>query len=84
MALCPICKRELPAAPEAGAPLPFCSRRCADVDLLRWLNGAYAIPAAADESENEGQESKADVDEARDPMRENGAVDFGGRLKGRH
>lgn len=23
---------------------PFCSRRCADVDLGRWLNGAYRIP----------------------------------------
>jgi endogenous inhibitor of DNA gyrase (YacG/DUF329 family) len=34
---------------------PFCSRRCADVDLGRWLKGAYAIPAAelADETENE-------------------------------
>lgn len=25
---------------------PFCSKRCADVDLNRWFNGAYAIPAA--------------------------------------
>jgi uncharacterized protein len=24
---------------------PFCSRRCADVDLSRWLKGSYAIPA---------------------------------------
>jgi endogenous inhibitor of DNA gyrase (YacG/DUF329 family) len=24
---------------------PFCSRRCADVDLARWLKGGYAIPA---------------------------------------
>lgn len=23
---------------------PFCSRRCADIDLSRWLKGAYAIP----------------------------------------
>ena len=23
---------------------PFCSRRCADVDLARWLNGSYAVP----------------------------------------
>ena len=31
---------------------PFCSRRCADVDLGRWLQGVYAIPAvdAADDS----------------------------------
>ncbi|GAB4226447.1 MAG: hypothetical protein Kow0032_04060 [Methyloligellaceae bacterium] len=25
---------------------PFCSRRCADLDLARWLNGSYAIPGA--------------------------------------
>ncbi len=24
---------------------PFCSKRCADVDLSRWLGGKYAIPA---------------------------------------
>ena len=24
---------------------PFCSKHCADVDLNRWLKGAYAIPA---------------------------------------
>ncbi|PTW62067.1 hypothetical protein C8N35_101101 [Breoghania corrubedonensis] len=24
---------------------PFCSKRCADVDLNRWLSGGYAIPA---------------------------------------
>ena len=31
---------------------PFCSKRCADIDLGRWFNGAYAIPAvdAADDS----------------------------------
>ncbi len=36
---CPICK-----APTDAAYRPFCSRRCADVDLSRWLRGAYAIP----------------------------------------
>ncbi len=24
---------------------PFCSKRCADVDLGRWLNESYSIPA---------------------------------------
>ncbi len=24
---------------------PFCSKRCADVDLAKWLDGRYAIPA---------------------------------------
>ncbi len=30
---------------------PFCSKRCADIDLSRWLKGVYAIPA---EEEPEG------------------------------
>jgi endogenous inhibitor of DNA gyrase (YacG/DUF329 family) len=28
---------------------PFCSRRCADVDLQRWLAGRYAVAAVEDE-----------------------------------
>ena len=40
---CPICRR--PAVPEYR---PFCSQRCADVDLGRWLNERYAIPDADD------------------------------------
>ncbi len=32
---------------------PFCSKRCADVDLGRWLTGAYAIPAAPVEEDGE-------------------------------
>lgn len=31
---------------------PFCSRRCADLDLARWLGEGYAIPA---EEEGEGR-----------------------------
>jgi len=27
---------------------PFCSKRCADIDLGRWLKGSYAIPAVED------------------------------------
>ena len=37
---CPICKRRRPH-PDYR---PFCSRRCADVDLGRWLTGSYAHP----------------------------------------
>jgi endogenous inhibitor of DNA gyrase (YacG/DUF329 family) len=37
---CPICGK--PSRPEHH---PFCSVRCADVDLRRWLGGHYAIPA---------------------------------------
>ncbi len=39
---CPVC-----AKPAAAAYRPFCSRRCADVDLARWLNESYRIPDAA-------------------------------------
>ena len=49
-AKCPICGK--PPVPEHR---PFCSGRCADVDLSRWLGGAYAIPDAG-ESED-GDES---------------------------
>jgi hypothetical protein len=47
---CPIC-----AKPAAPASRPFCSARCADVDLHRWLSGAYAMPAAADEGRPEDE-----------------------------
>ncbi len=36
---CPICSK-----PAQKPYSPFCSRRCADVDLSRWLKGSYAIP----------------------------------------
>jgi endogenous inhibitor of DNA gyrase (YacG/DUF329 family) len=45
--LCPICRK-----PEQAAYRPFCSRRCADVDLQRWFAGRYAVPAVeAEEGE---------------------------------
>ena len=44
--LCPICRR-----PAVDAYAPFCSKRCADVDLGRWLAGAYAIPAGEEDAE---------------------------------
>ena len=37
---CPICDKET-----AKDYRPFCSRRCADVDLAKWLNGSYAVPS---------------------------------------
>lgn len=36
---CPICKK-----PPVEKFHPFCCKRCADVDLGRWLKGSYAIP----------------------------------------
>jgi endogenous inhibitor of DNA gyrase (YacG/DUF329 family) len=46
---CPICSK--PTDPQYK---PFCSRRCADVDLSRWLKGGYAIPGAPAEEEEDG------------------------------
>lgn len=44
---CPICGK-----PEVEKYRPFCSKRCADVDLNRWLTGAYAIPVTETEDED--------------------------------
>jgi endogenous inhibitor of DNA gyrase (YacG/DUF329 family) len=41
---CPICGK-----PATEASKPFCSERCRDVDLNRWLSGSYAIPGKDDE-----------------------------------
>ena len=40
---CPVCSK-----PAGEAHRPFCSRRCADVDLQRWFSGAYVVPGAPD------------------------------------
>ncbi len=49
--VCPICSK-----PAEQRFRPFCSRRCADVDLNRWLSGVYAVPVAEDEEEDERRE----------------------------
>ena len=46
---CPICGK---ATVEAFSP--FCSKRCADIDLSRWLKGVYAIPGKAAEEDEDG------------------------------
>ncbi|MGL6062890.1 MAG: DNA gyrase inhibitor YacG [Bradyrhizobium sp.] len=44
---CPICGK-----PADASSKPFCSERCRDVDLNRWLSGSYAIPARDGEEED--------------------------------
>ncbi len=44
IAPCPICKK--PATP---AHRPFCSQGCKDRDLLKWLDGKYAVVGSAEE-----------------------------------
>ena len=51
MSACPICKK--PTDPDYR---PFCSKRCADLDLSRWLKGSYAIPAVEGEGDEEGED----------------------------
>lgn len=46
---CPICEGQLVLAEFK----PFCSKRCADIDLSRWLKGGYAIPGASLDSADE-------------------------------
>jgi len=45
---CPICDR-----PVNPAVRPFCSKRCADVDLAKWLSGSYAIPSTDPEDDEQ-------------------------------
>ena len=40
---------------------PFCSKRCADVDLHRWFSGSYAIPVLEDEEEDERRDDNGDA-----------------------
>ena len=54
---CPICRK--PPDPKYR---PFCSRRCADVDLGRWLTGRYAIPADADDAPDDPPATAPDTD----------------------
>jgi endogenous inhibitor of DNA gyrase (YacG/DUF329 family) len=51
---CPICGK-----PRAQQFRPFCSKRCADVDLNRWLKGVYAVPVTENDDEDGGSGTAA-------------------------
>jgi endogenous inhibitor of DNA gyrase (YacG/DUF329 family) len=55
---CPICGK-----PRDAKYDPFCSKRCAEIDLSRWLKGVYAIPGA--ESDEDENSAPPDDDETR-------------------
>lgn len=57
---CPICKK-----PAEKAFRPFCSRRCADLDLGRWLNGSYAIPVVEEDGGEDWDTPGSEADETR-------------------
>jgi hypothetical protein len=61
---CPICGRATDQQYR-----PFCSRRCADVDLSRWLRGAYVIPDEAEDEDGERSEPPPAEKDEPDPGR---------------
>ncbi|MFM7070689.1 MAG: DNA gyrase inhibitor YacG [Planctomycetota bacterium] len=78
---CPTCQRSFdPGEFKFG---PFCSERCQQIDLGRWLRESYSFPATRDPEDGEGHEAAADreggarfesgEDDERDRMRQSGA-----------
>jgi len=55
---CPICKN-----PKSVENNPFCSTRCKDIDLSKWLIGGYVI---ANDDETENSEIEKDINEDAD------------------
>lgn len=53
---CPICGK--PAEPDHR---PFCSRRCADVDLGRWLGGHYRLPGPPADDDSDAPPRPSDA-----------------------
>lgn len=56
--VCPLCGK-----PTDAAFKPFCSKRCADVDLNRWLSGVYSVPVVEDEDEDGERPPEGDAGE---------------------
>jgi uncharacterized protein len=52
---CPICGK-----PSLTRFRPFCSRRCADVDLGRWFSELYRVPAAEEDEATEADPDPLD------------------------
>ncbi len=55
---CPLCGK-----PAATPHRPFCSRRCAELDLGRWLDGRYRIPTEEGPGEAPDEDAGATPDE---------------------
>ncbi len=57
-AKCSICGK-----PQDEKYRPFCSKRCADVDLNRWFTGRYAIASEEEDDPDEVARQQRDEDE---------------------
>lgn len=55
MSACPTCKKAVKARAE-NRSFPFCSERCRQVDLGKWLNEEYKVPSEDDGSDNDGKD----------------------------
>jgi len=53
---CPICGK-----PTVEKFRPFCSRRCANVDLNRWLSGVYSVPVKEEEEDGTVRDKPQDA-----------------------
>ena len=51
---CPIC-----GAPIDPAFRPFCSKRCADIDLARWMSETYVVSGGDSDADEDGDEAEA-------------------------
>ena len=56
-AVCPNCGQ-----PAVAAFRPFCSGRCKDVDLSRWLSGTYAIPGGNVDEDEDGEDAATEIE----------------------
>ncbi|MYG52392.1 MAG: DNA gyrase inhibitor YacG [Rhodospirillaceae bacterium] len=75
---CPVCGK-----PAEAVYRPFCSRRCADVDLGRWFNEDYRIPAAESDDETDtGAGEDGDDGAAENPPSAAAHPDAGGGAAG--
>ena len=50
---CPICGK-----PALAAHVPFCSKRCKQIDLANWLGEAYRIPAALEDEDDPSRDGE--------------------------
>ena len=59
---CPIC-----SAPADAKLRPFCSKRCADIDLARWMSETYVVPGGGADADEDGDEVDANRGELQEP-----------------
>ena len=58
---CPICRKPFEVASLDAAPwFPFCSERCKLVDLGRWIDGEYSIPAGERQLDDSTEDGEAE------------------------